>query len=501
MNRRLLAWAAALSLLAFPFVGSEGQEPAKEKAAKAVFGLAKVWSIHLEISAKEYETMQPSPAFGPTGPAAPKGKRDSEVNLFGTQFPWVEGDFTAEGEGKTYKKVGIRYDGNVTYFASAQILKRPLKIDFNKFGDQHFHGLASLHFHAMPMDPAKGREVLAYSIFRAAGVPAPRTGFAELTLTVPEKYTKEHVGLYAVVENVDAAFLSDRFGSPPGAGGEQRGGLLMKPFQVKSLDYLGEDWEAYQGKYRSQSEPTKDQTKRVIDFARLVNQAKDDEFKKEIGGYLELDGFLRFLAANAITSNLESSFALGHNYYLYLHPKTNKFAFIPGDLEFSVANFLLMGTPDQLMDLSVTHPYPGDCKLVERLLGMKEVSDQYRKLLKELASTAFSKERLAQDIEAIEKATKEPLAKEKKSVDARKEKQGGFGPGGFGPQPPSLATFVEKRSASIADQLAGKSKGYVPAGFGFGPPKKGPGGGGGPPAVLPSGHRRIPSTKRNFAIS
>jgi putative membrane-bound dehydrogenase-like protein len=468
MNRQLLARAAALgcgvSLLAFALGGPDGQQPAPKKGpGNDVFGLAKVWSVHLDISAKEYEAMQP-PAFGPKGPPAPKGKRDSETNLFGTLFPWVEGEFTAEG--KTYKKVGIRYAGDVTYFSSAQNLKRPLKIDFNKFGDQRFHGLASLQFHAMPMDPAKGREVLAYSIFRAAGVPAPRTAFSEVTLKVPGKYDKEYVGLYALVENVDAEFLKDRFGTDKG--------LLMKPFQVKSLDYLGDNWEGYKGKYRPQSEPTKEHAKRVIEFAKLVNQAKDDEFKKEIGGYLDLDAFLRFLAANAIASNLESSFALGHNYYLYLHPKTNKFVFIPGDLEFSLANFLLMGTPDQLMDLSLTHPYPGDNKLVERLLGIKEVSEQYRKVLQELSQSAFSKERLMKDIEAIEKVTKEPLAKEKKAVAARKEKQGGFGPPG-GAQPPSLTVFAEKRMASLTAQLAGKTKGFVPAGFGFGPP---PGGGG-----------------------
>jgi hypothetical protein len=38
-----------------------------------------------------------------------------------------------------------------------------------------------------------------------------------------------------------------------------------------------------------------------------------------------------------------------------------------------------------------------------------------------------------------------------------------------------LKTFVQKRTASIAAQLAGKSKGYVPRGFGFGPPGGGPG--------------------------
>ena len=38
------------------------------------------------------------------------------------------------------------------------------------------------------MDPTRGREALAYAVFRAAGVPAPRTAFAEVTLTVPGKY-------------------------------------------------------------------------------------------------------------------------------------------------------------------------------------------------------------------------------------------------------------------------------------------------------------------------
>src|SRR5262249_20419541 len=57
------------------------------------------------------------------------------------------------------------------------------------------------------------------------------------------------------------------------------------------------------------------------------------------------------------------------------------------------------------------------------------------------------------------------------ATDARKEPAGGFGPpGGAAPQAPDLKTFVEKRTASVAAQLAAKSKGYVPAGFGFGGP-------------------------------
>jgi putative membrane-bound dehydrogenase-like protein len=475
MSRRFLAGATLLTCVLIGLgVATGPAADRKETPARDVFGTTKLWAIHLEISAREYEAMQPpTGGFGfpgaPPAPPAPREKRDSERNLFGTEFRWAEGAFSAEG--KTYKKVGVRYAGDITYFASAQGLKRPLKIDFSKFSDQKFHGLASLQLHAMPMDPAKGREVVALSVFRATGVPTPRTAFAEVTLTVPGKYDKEYLGLYAVLENVDRPFLADRFGTDKG--------LLMKPFQVRSVELLGDDWERYKGLYRPQSGPTKDETKRVIEFARLVHQARDDEFRKQIDAYLDVDEFLRFLAANALTSNLESSFALGHNYHLYLHPRTNKFVFLPGDLEFALANFLLMGTADQLMDLSLTHPYPGENKLVERLLAIKEVSAKYQQLLKELSDKSFTKDQLVKEIEVLEKVTKEPLAKEKKAAEARKEAPAGFGPpGGAAPQPPDLKTFAEKRTASVAAQLAGKSKGYVPAGFGFGPP---PGGGGGGP--------------------
>jgi hypothetical protein len=370
MGQRFLAGVAMLVCVLLGLWAANGPAAnGKEESSKDLFGTTRTWNVHLEIPAKEYEAMQPAPGgFGFSGgpPAPParregKEKRDSERNLFGTEFPWVQGDLSAEG--KTWKKVGVRYAGDITYFASSRGPKRPLKIQFDKFAEQHFHGLASLQLHAMPMDPAKGGEALAFSAFRAAGVPAPRTAFAEVRLSVPGKYDKELLGLYCVVEDVDKRFLQDRFGT--------EGGLLMKPFGVRSVEGLGDDWERYKGQYRPQGEATREQSQRVLAFARLVHQASDDEFNKEIDSFLDVDEFLRFLAANALTSNLQSAFALGHNYSLYLNPKTNKFVFLPGDLEFALANFLLMGSADQLMDLSLTRPYPGDHKLVERLLAAR----------------------------------------------------------------------------------------------------------------------------------
>ena len=489
MSRRFLPGATALfcgALLCCVLVclrttpvpaAADKQLAAKEAPGKDVFGATKVWAIHLEIPAKEYEAMQPpAGGFGFPGapPAAPapkaaKDKRDSERNLFGTEFPWAQGELTAEG--KTYKKVGVRYAGDITYFASARGLKRPLKIEFNKFGDQQFHGLTSLDLHAMPMDPAKAREVLAYSVFRAAGVPAPRTAFAEVTLTVPGKYDKEYLGLYAVVENVDKRFLEDRFGTDKG--------VLMKPFQVRSVDYLGDNWERYKGQYRPQSEPTKEETQRVIAFAKLVNQAGDDEFKKEIDSYLDVDEFLRFLAANALTSNLQSAFALGHNYYLYLHPKTNKFVFLPGDLEFSLANFLLMGTADQLMDLSLTHPYPGSNKLVDRLLAIKEVSGEVPETAQGSVREDVHQGTAAAGHRGDRKGNEGAAGEGEEGGGGAQGRAGRLRPAGRRGAAAARPEDVRRRSARRRSRPSSpaRARATFPVGFGFGPP------GGGPPGV------------------
>jgi spore coat protein CotH len=235
------------------------------------------------------------------------------------------------------------------------------------------------------------------SVFRAAGVAAPRTAFAEVTLTVPGKHDKAYLGLFTLVENVDAQFFKDRFGSDLG--------LVMKPTRMRGIDFLGDDWDRYKDQYQPQREATDREATRVIEFAKLINQATDAEFEKRIDSFLDVDAFLRFMAANALTSNLESFLALGSNYALHLDAQSDKFTLIPGDLEFSFANFLLMGSAEQLLDLSLKKPYPGENRLPDRLLAIKDVDRKYEDLLKDLSRTVVTKAQLLKDAQAISQAT------------------------------------------------------------------------------------------------
>jgi spore coat protein H len=493
----LLAWILSCTPTSAPGAEKGKAEPAaKESPAAELFGLGKVHDFHLELSAKDYDKMQPSGGrVFPGGPGGPGGRggfpggpgapekpaekpadKSADVHKgggFGMEYPIVHAEFTAEG--KTIKNVGLRYKGNASYMASSRGLKRNFKVELDHFDDaQRFHDQKKINLNAGAMDPTKGHEALSYAVFRAAGVPAPRTAFAKVTLTIPGKYDKELLGLYTVVEQVDKPFLKEHF--------KNSKGLLMKPEGVRAFEYLGDDWEKYASRYKPKHDPSKEEAKRVIELARLVNRGDDAQFQKEIASYLDVDEFLRFLAVNALVVNQDSFYGMGHNYYIYLNPETNKFVFIPWDLDLSLAGFPMMGPADQQTNLSITHPHPGENKLIDRLMAMKDVNEKYQKLLKELSTTCFTKERLLKDVEVIEKATKDVLAQEAKAVAARKEGGGGFGPGGggFGPPggfggAPNLRTFVEKRTESVVAQIEGKSKGFVPA-MGFGPGGGGPGG-------------------------
>jgi spore coat protein CotH len=415
---------------------------------------------------------------GPGGRGGPENPADKSADVhkgsgFGMEFPIIHAEFAAEGQ--TIKNIGLRYKGNASYMASARGLKRNFKVELDHYDDTlRFHGQKKINLNAGAMDPTKGREALSYAIFRAAGVPAPRTAFAQVTLTIPGKYDREFLGLYTVVEQVDKTFLKDRF--------KNGGGLLMKPEGVRGFEYMGDDWARYKDRYKPKHDPSTKEAQRVIDFAKLVNRADDEQFRKEVASFLDVDEFLRFVAVNALVSNMDSMFMMGHNYYIYLNPETNKFVFIPWDLDLSLAGFPMMGAPDQQMNLSLTHPHAGDNKLIDRLLAQKDVNEGYQKLLRELSRTCFAKEQLLKEVEEIEKATKDIMAKEAKAAEARRE-GGSFGGPGFGPPGGGgprggfgggvdLRTFVTRRTEAVLAQLDGKSQGFVPAG--------GPGGRGGP---------------------
>lgn len=312
-------------------------------------------------------------------------------------------------------------------------------------------------------------EVLAYRLYRDAGVAAPRTTYARVYLTVPGYHDRQYLGLYSMTEAVDRHFLLRHFGT--------RRGALFKPVTSALFADLGADWAAYQQVYDPKTPLFPEQKKRVMDLARLVTYADDPTFAARIAHFIDLPQFARFMAIMVYLSDLDGLLGPGQNVYLHLHPKTQQFQFIPWDQDRSWGQFE-RASQEQRDQLSIHHPWQGRNLFLERMFRVPPFRELYLARLREFSETLFCPERLVQQVDeisaairpAVEEESAEKLAAFDRVVAGELLPRRGFGP--FTPAPVKpVKPFVRVRTASIRDQLAGSTEGRTPGeGFSFGPP-------------------------------
>src|SRR5262249_22604698 len=154
-------------------------------------------------------------------------------------------------------------------------------------------------------------------------------------------------------------------------------------------------------------------------------------FRKNVAGLLDVDEFLRFLAATVLMSSWDSFLRMGHNYFLYLNPETDRFVFIPWDEDLTFGGG--PGGPgggSSATELSLMKPYGGRHRLVERLLAVPEYAAAYQEHCRKLMRAM--PERFAEEIPQVERAIADAKQREAAAVAARQEGPRG-GPGFGGP--------------------------------------------------------------------
>jgi spore coat protein H len=418
---------------------------------------------------------------GGPSPLGAGGKRNG--------FVYVHADL--DFEGWRFQDVSVRYKGNNTYMTSRNSLKRPLKVALNHgFKGRRLGGVTTLNLHNNVNDPGGMNEPLSYRLFRDAGVPAGRTAYAQVYLTVPGKYTNQYVGVYSMVENVDNNYTRSRFGT--------KRGTLFKPVTRQVFEDLGDNWSAYRQTYVPKTPVFDHEAKRVIAFSKLVSHASDAEFAARLEEFLDLDEFARFMAVTVWLSNMDSILSMGQNFYVYLHPKTQQFQFLPWDFDHSFGQFPMAGSADELERLSLLKPWSGQVLFLERVFKVEKFKRLYLAHMKEFSETIFKPERIQRQVDELASVLRPAVQEESAHLLARFDQvvagkaisaggQGGGGPpfgapgGGFGQAMKPIKTFVTVRAKSVNDQLAGKSEGATLSRSGPGGPPGGRGGAGGPP--------------------
>jgi spore coat protein CotH len=321
--------------------------------------------------------------------------------LKGNPFEYVPGVLKFKTE--TYNNVGIRFKGNSSYFAPMSGDKKSFKVHFNEYDpNTRFHGLKKLNFHNSFKDPSLMREMVGYDVFAAANCPASRASHIKLYLTVPGTYAREYFGVYISVEQVNKAYFADRFP-------ESDGNLYKAGQSGGNLRYLGADKSLYttpinDPPYEKKTNEIEDDWTDFIHFLDVLNNTPDPSFKTEIEKVFNVNGFLDYMAANTVLSNLDSITGRQCNWYLYHNMVTGKFEFLPWDLNEVFGNFHCPGQDaDTMLTLNIYDPTggAGPHVLPDRILGVAEYVTSYEGKLRALIDGGFAPAPMHSGIDGI----------------------------------------------------------------------------------------------------
>jgi spore coat protein CotH len=499
-----VAWWAwvGLAMGAAP-VAAETVARASADDGSRFFGLTNLWEIHLTLDAKAWGQMQsgggPRRGMGGGRPGLVEGvlrgflggggrRREASSSGAGgaavddSGYPWGVGQVEIQGE--AFTNVSVRFKGVSSMVRAPNAFKRPFRVDLERgVTNRRFMGVPEFVLNNNVNDATQMREVLAYDAFRRAGLPAPRTAFARVYLTIPGRLTRQHLGLYTVVEPVDRAFLRGRF--------QTDRGLLLKPDMMRGLAYLGDEWAMYAERYQPKGKVDPADAGRFVEFVRTLRMAAPDELAEEWPRRLDPVAFARFVGLNALLANVDSFIGNGHNYYLFQPAGEGRLSFIPWDLNEAFGMHPVSGPSGDQMVTSVIRPNADPNNLVERFLATPSMNRLYRAELARLLDEVFDPRRLAADIDRIAAVTQPVVTAESRraredfertvlrtrapdSGDISQPRQDleavfvreGYEPWGF---PDAvfidnmpLKDWIEGRARHVRDQLEGKVVGTRP---------------------------------------
>jgi spore coat protein H len=287
----------------------------------------------------------PSPTPPPAGPKADTVARIEtglakvfdlsvlhriEVEIAAADVPAVEkkddarvrASFTFDGV--VLKDVGVRQSGGGLnpFFAITQ--KPSLSLKFDEFdAGQTLFGLKRLVLKNELQDLSLVNEHLAYEVFRRAGIEAPLTAHARVTINGIDS------GIYLLREPIAPQFLTRHFGKENSQGN-------LYELELARGDFVG---SAARISLKDEAEDERDRAD-LLRLAATIRSATPQDFAANVSPLFDLDRYITYYAVEAVISDFDGFSYLNNNSYLSALPPTGRFVLIPygADEAFWAAN-------------------------------------------------------------------------------------------------------------------------------------------------------------------
>jgi hypothetical protein len=174
-------------------------------------------------------------------------------------------------------------------------------------------------------DPSIIRSKLCWDLLRDFDIPGSRSSHVRVYIN------DNYYGLYINVEHIDEEFVDSRFGN--------QDGNLYKCLWPADLDYLGSDPDSYKlmvgdrRVYQLKTNKQQDDYSDLAHFIDVLNNTPDDEFLCEMDKVFNIFDYLKIIAVDIFTGNWDGYIYNNNNFYLYHNTKTDKFEYIPYDMD------------------------------------------------------------------------------------------------------------------------------------------------------------------------
>ena len=385
--------------------------------------------------------------------------------------------------GETFYNVGIRPKGNtsLTQVASDPDTDRfSFKFEFDQYvKGQTYYGLDKLVVNNMYSDATYMKEYLSYDLMAYISVTTPLYAFTNITVN------GEPWGLYLALEALEESFAERNFGADygklykpetmnvnggnmqrptreDGAGGppelpegdDRMSGTRERPASNNfggmdgnsggsDLVYTDDEIESYSVIFDSAVFKATE-----ADYQRVIKALKQLSSGEELEKYIDVDGALRYFAANTVLVNLDSYVSnMKHNYYLY--EENGKLSILPWDYNLAFGAFQA-GSATSAVNFPIDTPVSGvdlsERPMIGKLLEVDIYKEQYHAYLQEIVEGYFNSGMYAQTIEKLNALIEEYVANDPTAFYTYEAYKSAV---------PMLEEFGLLRATSIEGQLNG----------------------------------------------
>ncbi len=342
--------------------GAAPRLPAAE--ADALFDPAHVLEVRIQIAPADWEALRHEHhdllvALGPGRLEKPEPKPyktyPADVTIDGVRVPHV----------------GLHKRG---FLGSASMQRPSLGIRFSEYEEEKsFCGATRMSLNNNQQDPSQVHQAIAYRVFNAAGVAAPRCNFARVTVN------GRYLGVYSHVEPVESGFLKRRFGS---AAGNLYEGLIsdFRPGWTLSFERKN-----HHDRDRSDLEAVVKALE--IDDAHLLTR---------LNRVLDVEQYLKYWAVETLVGHWDSYSNNENNFFVYTAPPSGRFQFIPWGADSVLGDrdpFTTFKRPETLVAMSL---------LPRRLYQLPPARERYRQALRDALQTAWHEPELLAEVDRLE---------------------------------------------------------------------------------------------------